>query len=87
MRRVLVRIFPNCLATPDDGADEKTSGEFEEQIDNIVTYCTHGLTNAVTEGINSKIMSKKRRVGVYRNIENSKTAMLFYCGGLDLDPR
>jgi transposase len=26
-------------------------------------------------------------VGGYRNIENFKTAVLFYCGGLDLDPR
>jgi transposase len=45
------------------------------------------VTNAVAEGINSKIMSIKRRVGGYRNIESFKTAVLFYCGGLDLDPR
>jgi len=32
-------------------------------------------------------MSIKRRAGGYRNIENFKTAVLFYCGGLDLDPR
>ena len=44
------------------------------------------LTNAVAEGINSKIMSIKRRAGGYRNIENFKTAVLFYCGGLDLAP-
>ncbi len=27
------------------------------------------------------------RVGGYRNIENFKKAIFFYCGGLDLDPR
>jgi hypothetical protein len=45
------------------------------------------LTNGVAEGINSKIMSIKRRAGGYRNIENFKKAIFFYCGGLDLYPR
>ncbi len=53
----------------------------------MVSYCTHGITNAVAEGLNSKIMSIKRRVGGYRNRENFKTAIYFYCGGLDLYPR
>ena len=66
---------------------KKLARSLKERIDNIVTYCTHGITNAVAEGINSKIMSIKRRAGGYRNIENFKTAVLFYCGGLDLDPR
>jgi transposase len=66
---------------------KKLARSFKERIDNIVTYCTHGITNAVAEGINSKIMSIKRRVEGYRNIENFKTAVLFYCGGLNLDPR
>ncbi|MCU0717298.1 MAG: transposase, partial [Pirellula sp.] len=44
-------------------------------------------TNAVAEGINSKNMPIKRRTCVYRNFENFKKAVLFYCGGLDLYPR
>ena len=53
-----------------------------------MSYCTLGITNAVAEGMNSKIMSIKRRVGGYRNRENFKTAIFFfYCGGLDLYPR
>ncbi|MFN7874033.1 MAG: ISL3 family transposase [Pirellula sp.] len=59
----------------------------KERIDNIVTYCTHGITNSVAEGINSKIMSIKRRAGGFRNRENFKTAIFFYCGGLDLHTR
>jgi hypothetical protein len=59
----------------------------KERIDNIVTYCTHGITNGVAEGIHSKIMSIKRRAGGYRNIENFKKAIFFYCGGLYLYPR
>lgn len=44
----------------------------------MVSYCTHGITNAVAEGMSSKIVSSKRRFGGYRNRENSKTAILFY---------
>lgn len=59
----------------------------KERLKNVVSYCKHGITNAVAEGMNSKIMSIKRRVGGFRNIENFKTAIFFYCGGLDLNPR
>jgi transposase len=55
----------------------------KERIDKIVIYCTHEITNAVTEKINSKIISMKRRAGGYRNIECFKTGMVFYRGLLD----
>lgn len=58
----------------------------KERLANVVSYCTHGITNAVAEGINSKIMAIKRRVGGYRNRDNFKTAIYFYCGGLSLYP-
>lgn len=66
---------------------KKLAKTIRERITNVVSYCTHGITNAVAEGMNSKIMSIKRRVGGYRNRENFKTAIYFYCGGLDLYPR
>lgn len=66
---------------------KKVARTIRERLANIVSYCTHGITNAVAEGINSKIMSIKRRVGGYRNRENFKIAIYFYCGGLDLYPR
>lgn len=59
----------------------------KKRLQNVVSYCQHGITNAVAEGINSKIMAIKRRVGGYRNRDNFKTAIFFYCGGLDLYPR
>ena len=58
-----------------------------ERLTNVVSYCTHGITNAVAEGMNSKIMAIKRRVGGYRNRDNFKTAILFHCGGLNLYPQ
>ena len=54
---------------------------------NILTYCKHRITTGVAEGLNSKIMSIKRLAGGFRNMENFKTAIYFYCGGLDLHPR
>lgn len=66
---------------------KKVARTIKERLPNVVSYCTHGITNAVAEGINSKIQAVKRRVGGYRNKENYKTAIFFYCGGLDLHPR
>lgn len=59
----------------------------KERLPNVVSYCTHRITNAVAEGMNSKIMSIKRRVGGFRNRQNFKTAIFFYCGGLSLNPQ
>lgn len=65
---------------------KKVAKTISERLANVVSHCTHRITNAVAEGMNSKIMSIKRRVGGYRNRENFKTAVYFYCGGLDLYP-
>lgn len=65
---------------------KRVARAIRERLPNVVSYCTHGITNAVAEGINSKIMAIKRRVGGYRNRQNFKTAIFFYCGGLDLHP-
>ncbi|MEM1228787.1 MAG: transposase [Planctomycetota bacterium] len=68
-------------------------GEIESQGDCTVSHGAIALMvpvygyNAVAEGVNSKIMSIKRRVGGFRNVENFKIAIFFYCGGLDLYPR
>ena len=66
---------------------KKVARTLKERLSNIVSYCTHQITNAVAEGMNSKIMSIKRRVGGYRNRENFKTAIYFHCGGLQLYPQ
>ena len=57
------------------------------RLQNVVSYCTHRITNGVAEGLNSKIMSIKRKCCGFRNPENFKNAIYFHCGGLDLYPR
>lgn len=59
----------------------------QNHLPNVLTYCTHGITNAVAEGLNSKIMTIKRLARGYRTPENFKTAIYFFCGGLNLHPR
>jgi len=59
----------------------------QRHLDNIITYCRHPITNGVAEGLNSRIMTIKRKACGYRNRENFKTAIYFFCGGLDLYPQ
>ena len=56
-------------------------------LENILTYLTHRITNAVTEGLNAKIQWIKYSSRGFRDRERFKTAIYFHCGGLDLDPR
>lgn len=43
-------------------------------------------TNAMTEGLNSKIQELKYRARGYRNRENFRLAILFHCGKLNMNP-
>ena len=53
----------------------------------VLRFAKHPITNGVAEGLNSKIMSIKRKAGGFRNPANFTTAIYFHCGGLDLYPR
>lgn len=58
----------------------------KKHVDNILTYLKHRITNAVTEGINSKIQWIKYTARGFANRENFRVAILFHCGRLDLYP-
>jgi transposase len=64
----------------------KAAETVRRHIDNILTYYQHPVTNAMSEGLNSKIQKIKSMACGFRNIENFKTAIYFRCGGLDLYP-
>lgn len=53
---------------------------------NVLTYFTHRITNAVAEGLNSKIATVQKRACGYRNRDHFKIAVYFHCGGLNLYP-
>lgn len=58
----------------------------KRRLENVLTYLKHGITNAVSESLNSKIQWVKYTARGFRNFENFKTAIYFHCGGLDLEP-
>jgi len=55
-------------------------------LQNVLTYFTHRITNAVAEGLNSKIATVQKRACGYRNPDHFKIAVYFHCGGLNLYP-
>ncbi len=58
----------------------------KNHLPNILTFFKHRITNAVAEGLNSKIQMVKQMACGFRNREHFKTAIYFRCGGLDLYP-
>jgi transposase len=59
----------------------------KRHLPNVLTYFKHRITNAVAEGLNSKIQMVKEMACGFRNREHYKTAIYFHCGGLDMYPR
>jgi transposase len=58
----------------------------QRHLHNVLTYFTHRVTNAVAEGLNSKIATIQKRACGFRNHNHFKTAVYFHCGGLNLYP-
>jgi transposase len=58
----------------------------KRHLDHLLTYLKHHITNAVTEGLNSKIQNIKSAARGFRNFKNYRTRILFFCGKLDLYP-
>jgi transposase len=58
----------------------------KRHLHNVMTYYVHPVTNAVAEGLNSKIASIQKRACGFRNRDHFKIAVYFHCGGLNLYP-
>jgi transposase len=58
----------------------------KRHLHNVLAYFDHPITNAVAEGLNSKIQTIKKAAYGFRNPEHFKIAVYFHCGGLDLYP-
>ena len=61
--------------------------KLKRHLENILTYLKHRITNAVAEGLNSKIQQVKSAARGFRNFENFRIAILFFCGKLDMYPQ
>lgn len=58
----------------------------KNHLPNILTYFKHPITNAVAEGLNSKIQTVKSNARGYRSFNGFRNSILFYCGRLDMVP-
>ena len=65
----------------------KAAKTLKSHLSNILTYFKHPITNAVTEGLNSKIQTVKHMACGFRNRDHYRKTILFHCGGLDLYAR
>lgn len=52
----------------------------KRHLENLLTYLKHHITNAVTEGLNSKIQSLKSAARGFRNFRNYRILVLFFYG-------
>ena len=60
---------------------------FKRHFERILTYVKHRITNAVSEGLNSRIQCIKASARGFRNFHNFRNSILFYCGKLELYPQ
>jgi transposase len=65
---------------------KKVALMLRKHLSNILTYFDSHLTNAFSEGINSKIQALKANARGFRNFKNYRTRILFFCGKLALSP-
>lgn len=65
----------------------KVARMLKAHLENILTYLRHPITNAVTEGLNSKIQAIKANARGFRSFENYRIRILFFCGKLSLHPQ
>jgi len=66
---------------------QKVARMLKEHLEDILTYFNSFITNAISEGFNSKIQLIRAKARGFRSFENYRVAILFHCGKLDLFPR
>ena len=63
---------------------KKVAVMLKNRIGNVLNYFNHRITNAKAEGFNSKIQTVQSNSRGFRNFQNLRIAVLFYCGKLQL---
>jgi transposase len=65
---------------------KKVARMLKERLGNVVTWWNHPITNAVSEGLNSKIQTIKSAARGFHSFASYRIRILFFCGKLDLKP-
>jgi len=66
---------------------KKVAVMLKKHLDGLLNYFDHRITNATSEGFNSRIQSIKSAARGFRNFANYRTRILFYCGKLSMLPQ
>jgi len=69
------------------GKIKKVARTLKEHLPHLLTYFLHRITNAITEGFNSRIQAIKSAARGFRNFAHYRIRILFFCGKLDLMPK
>lgn len=65
---------------------KKVARMLKRHLDGLLSYFRHWITNAATEGFNSRIQAIKAAARGFRNFEHYRIRILFFCGRLALRP-
>ena len=65
---------------------QQVAAMLKRHLPNLLTWFRHRITNATAEGFNSRIQSIKSAARGFRNFNNYRTRILFFCGKLNLLP-
>ena len=65
---------------------KKVAKSLKNHLDGLLNYFIHPITNAVTEGLNSRIQEIKANARGFRSFDNYRTRILFFCGKLNFFP-
>jgi transposase len=83
------RFFEQWLTTVNRSKLEplkKVGRMLQSHLSGLLNYFDHPITNAITEGFNSRIQSLKAAARGFRSFANYRTRILFFCGKLHLAP-
>ena len=65
---------------------KKVAKMVKEHLPGVLNFFRHRITNAVAEGLNSKVATIQKMAAGFRNKAHFRIAVLFRCGGLALYP-
>jgi transposase len=63
---------------------KKVGRMLESHLPEVLNYFSHRITNAVSEGLNSKIQAIKSMARGFRGFKNYRVRILFFCGKLNM---
>jgi len=81
------KYFAKWLSWVEEHGEEpmkKVGKMLNDHLPEVLNYFHHRITNAVSEGLNSKIQSIKSIARGIRSFENYRIRILFFCGKLDM---